>query len=546
MKKRTLLLLSLLSGLLLWLSWYPVGLTFLIYFAWVPLFIISDELIKRGEKFSFWQGLIFSFPAFVTWNAATTWWIWHSTPEGSIAAMFLNSLLMSLAFATWHFFNKQKMPKLVVPIMFIAFWCSWEYLHLHWDISWPWLSLGNVFAPCTQIVQWYEYTGAFGGTIWVLALNFLFYYFIRAFKNDRKKAYVNLFAFMLTLTIPLVISLIIYHSYTPSDKNPVEAVIVQQNTDPWDEQYEMSNLDHVNRILAVASPFVDEKTDLIICSESAIPHSVNSEAVLSGGFPLEHPSYMGFEVLDTFMQQHPNLNMITGLSTFSVFDTKVRPTARQRGENLFVEFYNTSACINRKGITELYYKSMLVPGVELMPYPAIFSFLERLVIDLGGTSGSLGKDTSQRAFHTTIQNNSIKVGAPICYESIYGELFTHFVKDGAQLMSVITNDSWWKNTPGHKQHFIVSKLRAVETRRTVMRAANTGISAFIDERGDTHQTTNYQERLAIKQTVYPNDNLTFYVKHGDYLARFAMAIAALLFLSGIYFWISVSRTRSSY
>ena len=537
MKKRTLLLLSLLSGLLLWLSWYPVGLTFLIFVAWVPLFVISDELIKRGAKFSFGQGLLFSFPAFVVWNAATTWWIWHSTPEGSIAAMILNSLFMSLVFATWHFFNKQKMPKLVVPIMFIAFWCSWEFLHLHWDISWPWLSLGNVFAPCTQIVQWYEYTGAFGGTIWVLALNFLFYYFIRAFKNNRKKAYTNLFAFMLTLTIPLVISLIIYHTYTPSDKNPVEAVIVQQNTDPWEEQYEMSNLDHVNRILSVASPLVDEKTDLIICSESAIPNSVNSETILSNEFPPEHHGYMGFEMLDTFMQQYPNLNMITGLSSYSLFDTKVRATAREVGENLFIEFYNTSACINRNGITELYYKSMLVPGVELMPYPAVFGFLEKMVIDLGGTSGSLGKDTSQRAFHTTIQNNSIKIGAPICYESIYGELFTHFIKDGAQLMTVITNDSWWKNSPGHKQHFVVSKLRAVETRRTIMRAANTGISAFIDEKGDEHQRTNYQERLAIKQTVYPNDYLTFYVKHGDYLARFAMAIAALLFLSGIYFWI---------
>jgi apolipoprotein N-acyltransferase len=183
----------------------------------------------------------------------------------------------------------------------------------------------------------------------------------------------------------------------------------------------------------------------------------------------------------------------------------------------------------------------LVPGVEKMPFPKLFGFLENLVIDLGGTSGSLGVDSTQHAFTLYFNNDSCKIGAPVCYESIYGELFGGFVRDGAQLMSIITNDDWWGNTPGHKQHFLMSKLRAVESRRTILRAANTGISAIIDERGDVLQQTKYKTRVALKQTVYLNDEITFYVKHGDYIARFALLLSAFAFLACL-FWALRART----
>ena len=161
-----------------------------------------------------------------------------------------------------------------------------------------------------------------------------------------------------------------------------------------------------------------------------------------------------------------------------------------------------------------------------MPYPQVFGFLEKLAINLGGTSGSLGKDTEQRTFQ--LQSVPFRIGTAICYESAYGEHFGKFVKNGAQLMSVITNDGWWGNTPGHQQHFMMSKMRAVETRRTILRSANTGISAIIDERGDAHQQTKYDTRLALRDNVVPNDAITFYVKHGDYLARLCVALTALI------------------
>jgi len=180
----------------------------------------------------------------------------------------------------------------------------------------------------------------------------------------------------------------------------------------------------------------------------------------------------------------------------------------------------------------MYYKSKLVPGVEKMPYPQIFGFLEKYAIDLGGTSGSLGSDSVQRAF--TLTGISAPIGVPICYESAYGEHFGKFVNNGAQLMAVITNDGWWGKTPGYQQHFSFSKLRAVESRRTILRAANTGTSAFIDERGDAHQQTEFWTETAIKQKVYPNDEITFYTKYGDYIARFFVGMTALIFILGTF------------
>jgi apolipoprotein N-acyltransferase len=457
--------------------------------------------------------------------------------------MVLNALFMSCTFGAWHWVKSKKLPKMAVPLALIAFWCAWEFLHLNWQINWPWLTLGNVFATNPQIVQWYEYTGAFGGTIWVLVVNFLVYSVISQRNTEEaqrgtenkicgylsnlrhlcaKKTFITL---ILTILTPITISLIIYHTYKIKQETGIEAVIVQQNTNPWTEQYEKSNYKLAELLVATASQKLTANTALVVCSESALPHTINEEQL----FNLDEYPYSSFQLFDELLQQYPQLNLILGLSTVAAIDYKASAATRprQNGDSTFLEFYNTSCLYNGETI-ELYRKSRLVPGVERMPYPKVFWFLESLAIDLGGISGSLGVDVKQRAFPLNTNQGVVKVGAPICYESIFGELFSQFVKDGAQLMCVITNDAWWGNTPGHKQHFEMSALRAIETRRYILRAANTGISGFFDPLGHAHQKTAYQARTAISQTVYPNDEITFYTKHGDYLARIMLAISALI------------------
>ena len=185
----------------------------------------------------------------------------------------------------------------------------------------------------------------------------------------------------------------------------------------------------------------------------------------------------------------------------------------------------------RSGKYEIYHKSKLTPAVEKMPFPEYLKFLENFSIDLGGTVGSLGTDDVRKVFIT--QKDSLRVSAAICYESIYGEFFSRFARNGAELIFIATNDGWWGNTPGHRQHFIYARLRAIETRRSIARSANTGISAFINQRGDILQESDYWVPVVLKGTINANDKITYYTHHGDYIARIAGFVSVMLLLIGI-------------
>ncbi len=527
--------LALLSGILLWLSWPPHGLAFLSFFALVPLLMVSQSIANEDARLPFLKGMGYSYLTFVIWNILTTWWVKNSTLEGCIAMVVLNSLFMSIVFGGWQRFRKLRLPFWVDALCFTSFWCAWEFLHLNWDLTWPWLNLGNLFSSCTEFVQWYEITGAFGGTIWILAANFLAVALLLSLRQTGKRRIIVGSVLLGWLIVPAVLSLIRFYTYPmPTDENrrSIEAVVVQQNTDPWVEEYMMSNKEHAARILEVARPLITDQTDVVVCSESAIANTMKYDIFVNGqGRSSE--IYNGLDLFDTTILTHTDLNFVFGTSTVQYYDHKATETAHPAAGigQLYYDYCNTSVCYNRFGVTGTYFKSKLVPGVEKMPYPQVFGFLEDLAIDLGGTSGSLGEDVEQRAF--LMPDCRVRIGVPICYESAYGEHFGEFVRNGAEVMAVITNDAWWGETPGHTQHFLMSKMRAVETRRSIMRAANTGTSAFIDERGTAHQTTEYGKRTAIRQKVFINDKITFYTRHGDYLARFFTALGGALLVFGI-------------
>ena len=535
MKWYKLILFSLVSGLLLTFSWYPHGLPFLIFFALIPMFLMSDHLLEKGSKVAFWKGLVFSYPGFLLWNALTTYWICHTTVPGGIAASVLNALLMAMVFGLWHACRKHIKQGWMHPILLIAFWISFEFLHLNWDLTWPWLNLGNVFAVCPRWVQWYSITGALGGTLWIIVLNFLMYCILVHQRTYKTRAWGLAAAFLGCLLIPMIWSACLYKSTLKNiDKStPIEAVVVQPNTEVWEEEYRLTNTEEAQRILDVAGPLINDKTNLVVCPESSIAHSIYLKALQTGEYPKASPSYACFPLLDSSIAMHPNLNFILGLSTYDVYDHKATITAKQMDAIHFMDFYNTAALYNKNQYGGHYHKSRLVPGVEALPFPKVFGFLGDMLVNLGGVSSSLGKDTCQRTFSFEVSGNTLKVGTAICYESIYGDLVGKFVRNGAHVLTVITNDSWWKDTPGHKQHFEMARLRAVETHRYVLRAANGGFSGAINPVGDVEQKTKYEERTALKATVYAQQDLTFYAKHGDYLAVIAIILTAVGLLYAI-------------
>ncbi len=164
-----------------------------------------------------------------------------------------------------------------------------------------------------------------------------------------------------------------------------------------------------------------------------------------------------------------------------------------------------------------------------MPYPKILGFLEYFSIDMGGISGSLGTDKNPVVF----KSQDFEITPGICYESIYGEYLGKFSQLGARVICIITNDGWWENTDGYKQHLNYGRLRSIEMRSPTVRCANTGISCYIDAKGNMSHKTKWWQPDAFLCNVFPGNQLTFYAKTGNAIGRMAAFIGVFFLLSVI-------------
>jgi len=538
MKKYYLLSISVISGLLLALGWPVRGFPGFLFIGIIPLLFVEDYISQNKQRFIKFSLLFYSIPAFLIWNGLTTWWIYNSTGMGAILAIFLNSLFMAVVFNLFHFSKKQLKNNTAGYACLVFYWMAFEYLHLNWDLNWPWLNLGNGFSSWYKWVEWYEYTGTFGGTLWILVVNILGFQIIRHLASGIRHSVSGIrhpasgiwhlvaVLWLFLILLPIMISWIIYVNYT-EEKHPVNVVVVQPNLDPYSEQYSVPPPVVIGRIMKMAGPELDSNTNFLDVPESAIQEDMWENNIRT---------FSSIHLLKDVIRHYQNLNILIGGSTFRRFEKneKIPGSARKFTDtNAYYNAYNTAILINASDSLQLYHKSRLTPGVEILPSFGRFKFLERFAIDLGGIVGTLGTDKIRKVYSTV---KTVKVSPVICYESIFGEFFAEYVKNGAEVMFIITNDGWWGNTAGYRQHFSFAALRAIETRRCIARSANTGISAFIDQRGDASQKTKYWEPAVIKGIINANSKQTFYVKHGDYLARGAVFCGGGIFLLTLILW----------
>lgn len=526
MKKYHLVLLSLLSGLLFAISWPERGFPYLIFFAWVPLLTVESYITDNPFKFGKLSVFLYSYISFFIWNLLTTYWIWNSTEVGGAFAVLFNSLLMSVVFSAFHYTRKKVFVKLPSYWVLIFYWIAFEFFHLDWDLSWPWLTLGNVFSNNVKIVQWYEYTGVFGGSLWILIINILIFnifkiYLEKTIHLKRKQLLTNITALFVILIVPISFSYYKYNNYVEKGKT-VNVIVVQPNLDPYSEQYSVPPLEVLDKMLQLANQKLDTSVDCLVFPESAL-----QEYIWEEDFDLS-PSIV---MIRGFLKNYPKLNILAGLSSQRLIGVNEpltlasRPLSSEPGR--YYEPFNTALHIDTSSLLQKYHKSKLTPGVEKMPFKKFFKPIEKFAIDLGGTVGSLGIDTERKVYNT---HQGFKYNPVICYESIYGEFVGQFVRNGSEIIFIITNDGWWGNTAGHRQHFSYARLRAIETRRDIARSANTGISGFINQRGDVLQRTNYWEPNVIRQKLITNDIITFYTKYGDYIGRISNYISLLLII----------------
>ena len=538
MKRIHSLLLSVLTGLLLSIGWPAHGFSFILLFALVPLLFVEDSLFKNKEKNNRFSMLLYSYLSFLVWNLITTWWIYYATLFGAVAAIATNTLIMALAFFFFHVTRRNLYKGNAHGnygyLALIAYWIAYEYFHLNWDLSWSWLNLGNGFSNYYKFIQWYEYTGTLGGSVWILLSNIFIFLLIRSSLQkirDKKIIMTNAIATFCIVFIPLIFSFYTYISYKETN-NPVEVVAVQPNIDPYNEKFGgMTTDQQIEKILNLARKKMTTHTQFILAPETALPEGVWID---------ELSRVPSIKKIKLMLSEFPQASMLIGASTYKLYDDKQMKSATARlypGSKAAYDSYNSGLFIDTSQTIGVYNKSKLVPGVEKMPYPKLFGFLEKFAIDLGGMSGTLGTQTKRTAFRSM---NNIKIAPVICYESIYGEFITSYVQNGAQLIFIITNDGWWNDTPGYRQHCSYASLRAIETRRSIARSANTGISCFVNQRGDQFQNTKWWQPDVIVQTINANDKLTFYVKYGDYIGRILRLISILL---GMYTIITIIKNR---
>lgn len=528
MNRRLLLLMPVISGLLLASAWPARGFPPFLFIGLVPLLFIEDHLLKNRQKHGTFYVFFSVFPAFTIWNALTTWWIYNSTLFGAVVATLVNAICMSLVFWLFHFIRRNLKNPEHGYLSLIFIWISFEFLHHHWDLNWPWMSLGNGFSAWPSWMQWYEYTGMFGGSLWILLVNIMVFKMLKKWMEGsyRKWPFRQSVEIAAVVIVPAIVSITMYYTYTEKYA-PVDVVVVQPNIDPYEEQYELPAIQVIENASKLAETKADSLTDFIVFPESMVQPDWSSGQMIWENDIDGNPTILYFR--ERLISKFPKAGLVVGYSTYRSYaeGEPVSKTAREfRNGGGYYDAFNTALLIRKTPDLQRTHKSKLTPGVELMPFPWLLKPLGDFALDLGGTVGQLGIDAERTPL--TI-NDTLKIAPVICYESAYGEFVAGFVRNGANLIFVITNDGWWGNTAGHRQHMLFSSVRAVETRRSIARSANTGTSCFVNQRGDVFQATKYWEPAAIRQKLNANEKLTFYVKYGDYIAR-ASVLGMILFL----------------
>jgi len=516
------IILVILSGLLLAIGWPTYGFPLFLFFGFVPLLLVEYKLRSNKYHKSLILGL--SFLALFIWNMIPTWWIYNSTPFGMWFAEIVNTLLMSLVFLIYHMVARRT-SFTIGSVFLVSIWISFEYLHLQWQFSWPWLNLGNGFASFTSWIQWYEYTGTFGGSLWIWIVNIGVFKSILLFMEhkDRSILYRSALRNGLIISIPILISVIILKTYKEEGKE-INVLILQPNINPYTEKYNTSD-DRVGDLLTtLTKPEIDQQTDFVIAPETVFADNNRLK---------NFPRSLAKQTAHNIIKQYPKANFLSGISLIDVFrdSSKAHAQTNKHKSGVYYDDYNTAFLVRSDQSYELYNKSKLVVGVENFPYQSIFKpILGESMIDLGGT---VAKKTTQPDREVFFSKDSLGAAPIICYESVYGEFVTGYIRNKANFLAIITNDAWWGNTQGHQQHLAYAKLRAIETRRSIARSANTGISAIIDQTGNIVSSLAYEKKGVLKGTLISNDEITFYVQAGDYIARIAIFLLIFIFLFSI-------------
>jgi len=500
MSTKKAILLSLASWGLMAFSFppYPLGPGALVFLA--PWFYVLKKANKRGA-------LVSSFLGALLFNSVSIYWFYHVGDVAPPTLIFLG-LFLAVAYLSsftllcaWVFVKIRdvRFGKFPLLCLFPFFWGGIEVLQAKGDMSFPWLSLGLVFGNSLELMQSFALFGVFGVSIIIIASNM---YLATATLQKKFRFFV-----------PFVLAIILYASgyvitcekNESSTEGSLKVAVVQPSvpqTRKWSKQYYNSVMEQTFNLFKTLEP---DSVGLILFAETAIPDFIDLR--------LKEQKF-----LEDYAVKHNTAIMIGILSR--TWDSPVE-NRRKRKYNV----YNSAFLFGFGYPLPEYRKIHLVPFSEKTPFDNIFPIIN--YVDLGGGNFSPG--------------DSIYIWQPgnfsplICYEAIYGGILREAKRKGAKFIANITNDGWFYKSIAPYQHFNLVRAHAVENGIGVVRAANTGISAFITAKGEIIEKTELFEQKVVVNNIPLETRSTVYYFVGDYIEWILFVFSLLMLIAVIIF-----------
>ncbi len=512
-------LLALISGLFFGLSFPPLPFPYLIFVALIPYFfaISKRETLAEINRITYLTAFVFT--------VITLYWVGSWTKEADPFLMISGVLLMFvnpavyLIPSTIYYFSKKIFSKKTALMLLPFFWVSFEYAYSLTDLRFPWLTLANSLPKFNLFIQIADIIGAYGISLLVLFINLYLFFTLEDFLENR--------IFRLKFILPAVIIFIVPVLYgavrVKTFKMPEENVrigLIQPDLNPWDK-WQAGNLDEqLELYLELSRKAVKKNAKIIIWPESALPVYL----LVGNYFPQVNKIHSFADSNDVFI--------LTGMPDANFFFDKndAPPDAKySKNINMYFVSYNSILLFSpQSSQVQKYAKIKLVPFGEKVPFVEHLPFLGNLIKwQVGISSWNVGQ---KQTVFDLVEGVQLKVGSVICIESIYPEFVAGFVQNGANIIAVVTNDSWYGYTSGPFQHKEISVLRAVENRRFLVRAANGGISAIIDPLGRTVLQTKLFERNVLIGDAGISNTLTFYSRYPLIIPLLSSLISVLVII----------------
>jgi len=507
-------LLLILSGILLGASFPPVPFPFtlLMFFALVPYLKIIEEkerLLDINRK-TYLMAFFFS--------AVTIYWVGSWQKESDTFLMISGALLLFvnpaqlLIPSTLYYFTKKIFKRNLALYTFPLFWVTYEYITMITEIRFPWMTLGSGLALFNDFIQAADIVGSLGLSLIVLYINIFLYKAYLHFKEKGKKFYLNLGTAVLIFLVVLVYGFVRKASYTLPEKS-IKVGLIQPDLNPWDK-WSSGDLNSIlNIYLDLSAQAIDDGAEIIIWPETALP------VYLFGG-----GNHLIIDTIYKFLRAN-NIYLLTGMPDLIRHKENIPDDAKyNESGDFYYSTYNAILLLSPDNLNiQRYGKMKLVPFGEKVPYADKLKFLGDLIKwGVGITGWNVGKDTTVFSLPFPEKNNgrisynlndTLKINGLVCYESVFPDLIAQFADKGAGLIAVVTNDSWYGKLSGPYQHKEYAALRAVENRRTVVRAANGGVSCVINPLGITEVESEMFERTYIVWDAVIEDEETFYTNN---------------------------------